>query len=87
MDGHGPDEMRAVARLPGIDIDILHRKSEEGEGEEMLIRVRAVPSFDAAFGALEAANPFLMWSRMMQAAWAPFLALMAPSGAKRLGTG
>ncbi len=85
MDGHGPDEMRAVARLPGIEIDILHRKSGEREGEEMLIRVRAMPSFDAALGAFEAANPFLMWSRMMQAAWAPFLALMAPSGPKRLG--
>ena len=62
MDRNGPDEMRAVARLPGIDIDILHRRSEEAEAEEMLIRVRAVPSFEAALGAFEAANPFLMWS-------------------------
>ena len=86
MHGHGPDEMRAVARLPGIDIDILHRRSEGVEAEEMLIRVRAMPPFDAALGAFEAANPFLMWSRMVQAAWAPWLALMAPSGPKRLGT-
>ena len=80
-----PDEMRAVARLPGIDIDILHRRSEGVEAEEMLIRVRAMPSFEAALGGFEVANPFLLWSRMMQAAWAPWLALMAPSGERRLG--
>jgi hypothetical protein len=77
--------MRAVARLPGIDIDILHRRSEEAEAEEMLIRVRAAPSFEAALGAFEAANPFLMWSRMVQAAWVPWLALMAPTASRRLG--
>ncbi len=80
-----PEEMRAVARLPGIDIDILHRRSEEVDGEEMLIRVRAMPSFDAALGVFETGNPFLMWSRMVQAAWAPWLSLMAPSGTRRLG--
>lgn len=83
MDRHQPDEMRAVARLPGLDIDILHRRSEGGDAEEMLIRVRAMPSFDAALGAFDAANPFLMWSRMLQAAWAPWLGLLGAP--RRLG--
>ena len=80
-----PDEMRAVARLPGIDIDILRRRSEGIDAEEMLIRVRATPSFDAALGVFKAGNPFLMWSRMVQAAWAPWLAFMPQAGARRLG--
>lgn len=85
MHSSQPEEMRAVARLPGIDIDILHRKSDDIVGEEMLIRVRAMPSFDAALGAFEMANPFLMWSRMVQAAWEPWLNLVRPRSARRLG--
>lgn len=82
-----PDEMRAVARLPGIDIDILHRAGEDRQSEEMLIRVRATPSFEAALGSFQAANPFLLWSRMVQTAWVPWLGMMglARNGQGRIG--
>ncbi|MBV9653335.1 MAG: hypothetical protein JOZ42_02100 [Acetobacteraceae bacterium] len=51
----------------------------------MLIRVRAMPSFDAALGVFDATNPFLMWSRMLQAAWAPWLALLGAPAPRQLG--
>jgi hypothetical protein len=67
------DETRAVARLPNLNIEIHHRRPWQGEGEEMVITVRAVPSFEAFGRYLEAANPLLLWMQMMQAAWSPWL--------------
>lgn len=82
------DETKAVARLPNLDIEIRHsrpwrdqvQRGAQAEGEILTITLRATPSFDAFFGALEAANPALFWMRTFETAWAPWLAL---AGARR----
>lgn len=84
MTGRELDETRISGRLPHLDIEITHRRLPGEEAEQLLIAMRATPSF-AAFGqVLEAgrpmlammlaANPFLAaWMRMARAAWGPFL--------------
>ena len=36
----------ATARLPGLEIDLWHRRLPGESGEELTIRLRAVPSTD-----------------------------------------
>ena len=67
------DETRATARLPNLDIEILHRRPWEGNEEHLVVTLRAVPSFEAFGRFLEASNPLLAWTRMMQTAWSPWL--------------
>ena len=67
------EETRAIARLPNLDIEIIHGCSADGNAERLSISVLAVPSFDAFGRAMEAANPFLFWMRIAQRAWAPWL--------------
>src|SRR3954466_5879994 len=45
------DETRATARLPNLDIEILHRRPWEGNEEHLMVTLRALPSFEA-FGRL-----------------------------------
>ncbi len=66
MAENGQDVTRAVASLPGLDIEIVHNRPLDGGREEMLIALRATPSFEAFGRYLEAANPFLLWMRLMQ---------------------
>jgi hypothetical protein len=87
MTGRELDETRISGRLPHLDIEITHRRLPGEEAEQLLIAMRATPSF-AAFGqvleagrpmlaTMLAANPFFAaWMRMAQAVWGPFL----PSG-------
>jgi len=66
------DATRASARLPGLDIDIIHRQSPNGDWEQMSINLRATPSFDALGSLFEAANPFTFWvhaTRFMLMPW------------------
>ena len=63
------DETRATARLPNFDIEILHRRPWEGNEEQLVVMLRAVPSFEAVGRWLEVSNPLLVWTRMMEAAW------------------
>ena len=67
------DEIRATARLPNLDIEILHRRPWEGNEQQIVVMLRAVPSFEAVGRWLEASNPLLVWSRMMEAAWSPWV--------------
>jgi hypothetical protein len=69
------DETKAVAHLPNIDIEIVHRQPWQGDEELLTITLRVVPSFDAFFRAVEAANPFHFWLRAIETAWAPWLRL------------
>lgn len=71
-DQHGDDETtRATARLPGLDIEILHRRSPGAE--QISVHMQAMPSF-AAFGRfLENTNPFAFWAEAAQLMWLPFL--------------
>ena len=45
----------------------------EGDGEQISINLKAVPSFEAFGRALEAANPFAFWAQAAQLAWLPWL--------------
>ena len=69
-------ETRAVARLPYLNVEILHRRPREGEEEQMVITISAVPSLETFGRFLEATNPLLFWTRMMQVAWSPWLSAL-----------
>jgi hypothetical protein len=67
------EETRATARLPHLDIEVVHRRPYVGDAEMLAVTVRAVPSLEAFGRVLEATNPFLFWMRLLEAAWAPWL--------------
>jgi hypothetical protein len=75
------DETRAVAHLPSLDIEILHRELTDEDAEQLLIRLRARPSFEALAHWLDAPgpaswlalNPFIAWQQAALALWAPWL--------------
>src|SRR5262249_37496706 len=64
---------RATARLPGLDIEIVHRRAVEGDAGQISINLTAAPSFEAFGRVLEAANPFAFWAQAAQLAWQPWL--------------
>jgi hypothetical protein len=68
---------RASAHLPGLDIEIMHRRAVEGNAEQISINLKAVPSFEAFGRALEAANPFAFWAQAAQRAWLTWLETLA----------
>jgi len=70
---HSADAVTARAQLPGLNIEIVHRRSPDEAAEEISITLRAVPSFEAFGRHLETANPFLFWAQAMQLAWLPWL--------------
>ena len=70
------EETRAVARLPGLDIEIYHAGDQQGE--TLTVRLRGTPSFEAVAGWLDptrfmalslAVNPWLALNPWL----APFL--------------
>src|SRR5262252_707534 len=60
---------RATARLPGLNIEVVHRQSPNGDSEQISINLQAVPSFEAFGRFLEAANPFTFWAQAGRLAW------------------
>ena len=68
---------RASARIPGLDIDIMHRCAVDHQAEQISINLKAVPLFEAFGRALEAANPFAFWAQAAQLAWLPWLETLA----------
>ncbi|HYZ44484.1 MAG TPA: hypothetical protein VE667_06470 [Xanthobacteraceae bacterium] len=64
---------RATARLPGLNIEVVHRQSPAGDTEEISIHLQAVPSFEAFGRFLEEANPFAFWLEANRLAWRPWL--------------
>ena len=66
---------RATARLPSLEIDIVHHQPPSGEFEQISINLRATPSFDEFGEFLGTANPFLIWAQVAQMAWLPWLGL------------
>jgi hypothetical protein len=76
------DITRATAHLPGLEIEIVHRRPPTADAEQISINLLAVPSFEAFGRFLETANPFAFWAQAMQMAWFPWLgatnALMSP---------
>jgi hypothetical protein len=86
MDAAGTDVTRATARLPGLDIEIVHRRAVEDDAGQIYIHIRAATSFEAFGRAFEASHPFVFWAHAAQLAWQPWLlaaralALPRPSG-------
>ena len=80
------DTTRATASLPGLEIEIVHRRPQGENLEALSINLQAMPSFEAFGRFLESANPFVFWvqamEQAMQMAWLPWLgasrALMLP---------
>src|SRR5215510_9547209 len=74
--------IRATARLPGLDIEVVHRQSPDGDSEQISINLQAVPSFEAFGRFLEAANPLAFWVQAGWLAWLPWFeavrAVMVP---------
>lgn len=70
------DTTRATARLPGLDIEIVHRRTDNVE--QISLHLQAMPSFDAFGRFLESANPFAFWAEAAKLMWQPYLALCAP---------
>ena len=66
------DTTRATARLPGLEIEIVHRRPRD-DVEVLSINLQATPSFEAFGHFLETANPFAFWAQAMQIAWLPWL--------------
>jgi hypothetical protein len=64
---------RATAHLPGLEIEITHRRSPDGDAEQISINMQAVPSFEAFGRYVEAANPFAFWAQAAQLAWRPWI--------------
>lgn len=76
-----PAEMRAVARLPGLDLTIEHSPSDGESPEELRITLRAPPGAAGGPGAfapvlMGLANPMLAWMALAQAMWAPWAGLL-----------
>jgi hypothetical protein len=67
------EAIKASARLPGLDIDIIHRQSLDGDWEQVSVNLRATPSFEAFGRAFEAADPFTLWARAVRLMWMPWL--------------
>lgn len=79
-----PEETRAYARLPGLDIAVLHRGPGcAGEGEQVTIAMRTAPSFAALGRPVSAVDPFLLWMGLAQAAWTSWLGCVAAASASR----
>ena len=78
---------RASARLPGLDIDIIHRQSPNGDWEQVSINLRATPSFEALGRSFEVADPFTLWVQAARLMWMPWLltaqAMLLPDGRPR----
>ena len=81
------DETKLTARLPSLDMEVVHREDPDVGAETITIHLRAAPSFDAV-GRLLAANapwwpapmlaPMLAWSEMTNAVWSAWLSAAAP---------
>jgi hypothetical protein len=77
------DGITATARLPGLAIEIVHRRAPEGDAEQISINLQAVPSFEAFGRFADSMNPFAFWAQAMQMVWLPWLAAtqaLAPPG-------
>ena len=63
----------ASARLPGLDIEIIHRQSPNSEWEQVSINVRATPSFEMLGRSSEVADPFTLWMQAVSLMWMPWM--------------
>ncbi len=78
MPQYPTEETRAMARLPGLDIEIVHRRPQGEAGEAIGIMLHAVPSFDALSRTMFAPNPLLLWAEFTQAMWSAWFGAFLP---------
>ena len=81
------DETKLTARLPSLDMEVVHREDPDAGAEMITIHLRASPSFDAV-GQMLTANanlwsapmmaPMLAWTGMANAVWSAWLNAAAP---------
>ena len=64
---------KATARLPGLNIEVVHRQSPSGDAEQISIHLQAMPSFEVFGRFLEDVNPFAFWMQASRLAWLPWL--------------
>ena len=64
---------RATARLPGLNIEVVHRQSPAGDAEQISIYMQAMPSFEAFGRFFGEAGPFAFWAEATRLAWLPWL--------------
>jgi hypothetical protein len=64
---------RATAHLPGLEVQVVHRRSTADNAEFISINLRAVPSFETFGRYLETVNPFAVWFQLAQMAWLPWI--------------
>jgi hypothetical protein len=74
-------DLTATARLPGLDIEVVHRRAPGGDREEISITLQAVPSFEAFGRFLEASNPFVFWAEATRLTWLEAARALMPSSA------
>jgi hypothetical protein len=78
-DQHDEDDTTlATARLPGLEIEIVHRRSPQRDAEQISINLQAMPSFEAFARFVETGNPFAFWPQAAQMAWLPWLEPRVP---------
>ena len=72
---HGSEEhgTKATAQLPGLDIEIVHRRSPAGDHEQIAITLQATPSFEAFGRYFDLANPLAFWAQAVRLAYLPWL--------------
>jgi hypothetical protein len=60
--------------IPNMTLSgIIHRRSPNGDWEQMSINLRATPSFEALGRLFEAANPLTFWVQATRFMWMPWL--------------
>jgi hypothetical protein len=80
------DVTKASADLPGLAVDVVHRQSPDGDFEEIVIKLKATPSFEAFGHLVAAADPLTFWLQAARLMWTPWLAaqaMMLPAGPPR----
>ena len=66
------DTTRATARLPGLEIEVVHRRAPDAE--RISVHLQATPSFEVFGCFFENANLFAFWAEAARLAWLPWLA-------------
>jgi hypothetical protein len=81
---HHDIDLTTTARLPGLNIEVVHRHSPHNDREEILITLQSVSSVEPLVHFLEAANPFVFWAEATRLTWIEAArALMLRSSAAR----
>jgi hypothetical protein len=76
----GQDETRVFARMPHLDIALIHHGAQGGEGQQLLVALRAVPPFEVFERLVDAGDPLLLWMRLAQTAWMSWLGCLSAAG-------